>query len=115
MQIEAATLFMDAIRWLAAGAVALLAWLIRGLLIRVNKLEDRVVSREELQYMHSKLHDKIQNKVDKEYLHEYMQRAEVLRTETRQMITSLYEKIDAIKDMVIHLSQQMDSASKNKP
>lgn len=112
MQIEAATLFMDAIRWLAAGAVGLLAWMIRGLIVRVNKLEEHVVPREELQFMHAKLHDKIQTKVDKEYMREYMDRAEILRTETRQMITTLYEKIDALKDMVIHLSQQMNEKPK---
>lgn len=112
MQIDAAAFVLDAIRWIAAGAVAIIAWLIRGIVVRVNRLEERMVPREEIQYAHQKLHEKMQSKVDKEYLKDYMERAEVLRSETRQMIQLLFDKIDTLKDLVVHLSQQVGGKDK---
>ena len=81
MQIDEGGIFKEIIGWIAAGVAGLVGFAVKSTNTRISRLEHETLSRSEFR--------------------EYVEKAEQSRSELRDSVVKLFDKIDSIKDVLI--------------
>jgi hypothetical protein len=86
------------IGWIAGGIASLCAWAIRGTMARLRKLEQCTVQRAELREVRDEMEIIKDKMATREELKEHSERSTQERTELRESIMKIFDRLDSIRD-----------------
>jgi hypothetical protein len=94
MQIDESNILKEVLGYIVAGVATALAWAIKTTHTRISTLEDCTVRKKDFDQL-------AQSVVKRETFDDYAERAKVERTELREGIVKLFDKVDEIKTILI--------------